>query len=126
MEGASFSLRRVAIGFVRSTSLQDQIPPRDFAIPAVVLYELEVGTNTSSAARRNALDAMVRVCRILPFDEYAARRAASIRLALPKGMQIGPLDTLIAATAMANGAILVTHNTSGFSRVPGLLIEDWH
>jgi tRNA(fMet)-specific endonuclease VapC len=35
------------------------------------------------------------------------------------------LDTLIAGTALANGAILVTHNTSEFSRVADLRLEDW-
>ena len=30
-----------------------------------------------------------------------------------------------AAIALANGLTLVTHNTREFSRVPGLLLEDW-
>jgi predicted nucleic acid-binding protein len=34
-------------------------------------------------------------------------------------------DMLIAAIALANGLTLVTHNTAEFSRVPGLLLEDW-
>jgi tRNA(fMet)-specific endonuclease VapC len=34
-------------------------------------------------------------------------------------------DMLIAAIALANGCTLVTHNTAEFSRVPGLVIEDW-
>ena len=32
---------------------------------------------------------------------------------------------LIAAIALANGCTLFTHNTAEFSRVPGLVIEDW-
>ena len=31
----------------------------------------------------------------------------------------------IAAIALANSCSLVTHNTSEFSRVPGLMLEDW-
>ncbi len=38
---------------------------------------------------------------------------------------IGPNDLLIAATARANGCTLVTHNVREFSRVSGLLYEDW-
>ena len=37
------------------------------------------------------------------------------------------LDTnvIIAATALANDGILVTHNTDEFSRIKELVIEDW-
>lgn len=42
-----------------------------------------------------------------------------------KGKLIGPNDMLIAVTALANGAVLVTHNTDEFSRVPELELEDW-
>jgi tRNA(fMet)-specific endonuclease VapC len=32
---------------------------------------------------------------------------------------------MIAAIALANHLTLVTHNTVEFSRVPGLVLEDW-
>jgi len=32
---------------------------------------------------------------------------------------------MIASIVLANGLTLVTHNTSEFSRVPGLNLEDW-
>jgi tRNA(fMet)-specific endonuclease VapC len=38
---------------------------------------------------------------------------------------IGPYDLQIASIAIANGYTLVSHNTREFSRVPGLLLEDW-
>jgi tRNA(fMet)-specific endonuclease VapC len=44
---------------------------------------------------------------------------------LTQGRPIGPNDTLIAAIARANGAILITHNSNEFSRVAGLQMEDW-
>jgi tRNA(fMet)-specific endonuclease VapC len=62
----------------------------------------------------------------LPFDDAAAEVYAQIRAdMLTAGNPIGPNDMLIAATAIANGLILVTHNTNEFSRVTGLTIEDW-
>ncbi len=41
------------------------------------------------------------------------------------GTPIGPYDVLIAGQALARGLVLVTHNVGEFSRVGGLLIEDW-
>lgn len=63
---------------------------------------------------------------VVPFTEKEAEIYGKIREELTKkGKLIGPNDMLIAATALANGAVLVTHNTDEFSRVPELKLEDW-
>ena len=103
--------------------------PRDIAIPAVVLYELEVGIARSSRPRqrRESLDALLDLIHVLPFDERAASASAELRAQLEKaGSGIGPIDTLIAGTALAHSAALVTHNTKEFSRVRGLRLLDWY
>ncbi|MDO5104154.1 MAG: PIN domain-containing protein [Lautropia sp.] len=65
--------------------------------------------------------------QILPFDDECSRHAASLRAALERpGTPIGPHDILIAATALRNGAALVTTHVSAFRRVPGLSVLDWH
>ncbi|MBL8120314.1 MAG: type II toxin-antitoxin system VapC family toxin [Anaerolineae bacterium] len=62
----------------------------------------------------------------LPFDDSAAEYYGQIRADLTvKGTPIGSHDLLIAAIALANNLILVTHNTREFNRVSGLKIEDW-
>ena len=102
--------------------------PRRIAIPAIALFEVERGVlrSQNAARRRQQLSDLVSVCRVLAFDERAAQIAARIQFELEReGKQIGPLDTMIAATAMAYGATLVTNNTGEFGRVPGLLLEDW-
>jgi tRNA(fMet)-specific endonuclease VapC len=38
---------------------------------------------------------------------------------------IGPRDLLIAATALADGMTVVTHNVKEFQRIESLLLEDW-
>ena len=42
-----------------------------------------------------------------------------------EGRRLGNMDLFIAATALANGYTLVTHNVRHFSRIPGLKIADW-
>jgi len=63
----------------------------------------------------------------VPFDSAAAEAAARIRVELEThGSSIGPLDLLIAGTALSRGdATLVTNNIQEFSRVPGLHVVDW-
>ena len=64
--------------------------------------------------------------RSFPFDDQATEIYGRIRHELEtKGQVIGPMDLLIAAIALANNLILVTHNTTEFSRVAGLQLEDW-
>ena len=104
-------------------------PPSDIAIPALVLYELEVGIakSSSSGRRRAELDNVAEAVNILSFGRKEARAAAAVRADLERiGKPIGPLDTLIAGTALANHATLVTHNTSEFGRVPNLEVVDWY
>ena len=61
-----------------------------------------------------------------PFDDTAAAHYGRIRHELEiAGNVIGPNDLMIAAIAAANNHTLVTHNTAEFSRVNGLVIEDW-
>lgn len=62
----------------------------------------------------------------LPFSSEAAPHFGEIRAALARqGMPIGPYDLQIAAIARAHGLVVVTHNTREYSRVPGLVWEDW-
>lgn len=62
----------------------------------------------------------------LPFDGVAAEISGQIRAQLASLCTlIGEYDLQIAAIALANNLILVTHNVDKFSRVKGLQIEDW-
>jgi len=104
------------------------VPPSEVSIPSVVLYELEVGIMESQqpARRRLQLEALLATITVLPFDRNAAARAAELGAGLRKvGASIGPMDTLIAGTALAHGATLVTHNLAEFRRVRGLNVVDW-
>ena len=63
---------------------------------------------------------------LLPFDEEDARIAGSVRAALEtSGKPIGAYDVLIAGQALKRQLTLVTANVSEFSRVKGLVWQDW-
>ncbi|MCZ7655624.1 MAG: PIN domain-containing protein [Rhodocyclaceae bacterium] len=67
---------------------------------------------------------MLTAVSILPFDRDAARLAAELRVTLESaGKPIGPMDTLIAGTALAARSVLVTHNTGEFSRVRVCVVD---
>lgn len=103
--------------------------PADIAIPSIVIFELETGIAKSSQPekRRQQLDALLSQTNIMAFGIEEARIAARIRADLESnGQQIGPCDVLIAASAISYGGTLITHNQKEFSRVNGLLIDDWY
>lgn len=96
-------------------------------LSAIVLAELEYGAAKSGLARhRSRIEALTLAVPIEPFSPEDAAGYGRLRAALERtGRMIGPFDTLIAAQALRLGAVLVTHNTEEFSRVPGLRCEDW-
>jgi tRNA(fMet)-specific endonuclease VapC len=107
-----------------------QHPASDVVLCSVVLGELLYGAERSGVQHKAANLTLIAALRpqyvSLPFDDRAAEEYARIRAHLAaQGTMIGANDLLIAAIALANGLTLVTHNTSEFSRVPGLPLEDW-
>lgn len=103
-------------------------PPHEIRLCSVVLSELYVGALRSAQPARNRADVDQFAAPFIsfPFDGAAADVYARIRHHLESlGTPIGPYDMQIAAIALANGCTLVTHNTAEFSRVPGLVLEDW-
>ncbi len=112
---------RVADRLLRET-------PADIAIPAVVIFELQTGIekSTSQGKRIRQLSKLISAVKVIPFSTEEARASATIRAQLEKkGTPIGPYDVLIAGTALAHQAMLVSHNLSEFKRVKGLKTEDW-
>ena len=98
------------------------------AISAITEAELWYGIENSKQHEKNAdtLRSFLAIVEILPFDSLAAAEYGRVRVALRRaGTPIGDRDTLIAAHAKAVGMTLATNNTGEFSRVAGLMFEDW-
>ena len=97
-------------------------------ISAITLAEMQHGVEKSAQPEKNAAALMrfVSILQVLPFDDGAAVEYGKVCAHLQRrGTPIGPMDTLIAAHAKAEGLTIVTNNVREFERVPGLKIENW-
>jgi len=60
--------------------------------------------------------------RILPVDTAAAQRSAMLHVPQPQSLR----DSLIAATALVHGMIVVTRNVAPFSASGVQLLNPWN
>lgn len=100
----------------------------EVGISSITLAELQYGATKSSRPAHH-LTLLAEFCTplaILSFDDLAAEAYGKVRTILEKeGVPIGPLDTLIAAHAVAVDAVLITNNEKEFRRVADLRVENW-
>jgi len=97
-------------------------------VSAISVAELRFGADHRKSTSIHAkIDTFLRDLQIVPFDEICARHFGAIASALAgQGTPIGEFDVLIAATAIAVQATLVTNNVKHFTRVRGLRVENWY
>ena len=100
----------------------------EICISAISYAELCYGMEKKRSDRLFAeVNTILGKLSIIAFDESQSELYGKIRAALEKsGVPIGDMDMLIAAAAISADAVLVSHNTSHFSMIKGLKIEDWY
>lgn len=96
-------------------------------ISSISAAELFFGARKSGLTKNlRALQHFLEPLEIADFDIAAAQVYGDLRHALEaSGTPIGPLNTQIAAHALSLGICLVSNNTREFTRVPGLMLENW-
>ncbi len=97
-------------------------------ISTITLAELHFGIAKSAQRSRNEekVVSFLQRFEIIDFDGNAAAVYGILRTELEKsGKAMGPLDTLIAAHALASRSTLVTDNLREFRRVRGLKMVNW-
>ena len=100
----------------------------DTAVSVFTEAELRTGAakSTSSAKTLRLVENFLRPLGIVEFTSNDAASYAEVRAKLERaGTPIGPLDTLIAAQAVARKLVLVSNNEREFRRVAGLRSENW-
>jgi tRNA(fMet)-specific endonuclease VapC len=105
------------------------VPDSQICISSISYFELTYGL--ALMPRPQALEQYCQSLKqrygCMDLDLASAELAGQLRAQLRLvGTPIGEYDLLIAGIALANKLTLVTHNTSEFSRVPGLQLEDWY
>lgn len=73
-------------------------------------------------AKLESLLQLFSISQILSFDDAANEATENLRR---QRIRIGTMDLRIAGIALSQNAILLTRNSSDFSKVPNLRIEDW-
>jgi tRNA(fMet)-specific endonuclease VapC len=98
-----------------------------FCASIITAAELRYGCAKKGSARLEAqVNAILGSLPVYPLDGPADAAYGHIRNTLEAaGTPIGPNDLIIAAHALAIGAVLVTANLNEFARVPGLTLENW-
>jgi tRNA(fMet)-specific endonuclease VapC len=110
--------------------------PGDVALSIVTVEEYLRG-RLATVARRNSaggprlvaaygqLEAGCNRLRDFPVAGFDANSETLFRQLRPAVAKPGTQDLRIAAIALVNNLILVTANTTDFTGIPGLVLEDW-
>lgn len=99
----------------------------EVAMSLVTYAELRAGIEMQASHRdedEQVLTQLIEVIPVLPLDLPVAEAYGRLRAAVP-GRRRDAFDRLIAAHAVAVGAILITNNEADFAAYPGLQIENW-
>ena len=100
----------------------------DVVVSVITEAELRTGAAKSSTPSKTLqlVQNFLAPITLIEFTSDDAIAYAAVRAKLERaGTPIGPLDTLIAAQAVARKLGLVSNNEREFRRVPGLLVENW-
>lgn len=126
--------RQTGQDYVNLSTHMAQYPLSDFAISVVTFHEQLLGSHTYISRARNesevvkGYEIMVRLIndfKVLPLVSFDADAATALSQLQAQRIQLARMDSRIAGIALCRKLVLLTRNHRDFSKVPGLLIEDW-
>ena len=113
----------------------DQIGPDDYGT-TIINFEEQMRGWLAEIARtaqkpEKEIVSYLRLGNLLSYYQaialwqYDDRASAIYQSLVKQKVKAGTQDLKIAAIALANSATVLTRNTRHFSKVPGLLLDDW-
>ncbi|MEH1841996.1 MAG: type II toxin-antitoxin system VapC family toxin [Nostoc sp.] len=130
----SFLQRRSGTEFLILAAHIAQHQSTDFAFSIVSFHEQVIGAHTFIMRSQTPGDVvrgytlLMEIIRgfsaapILPFDAGGVTIFEGLRA---QRVRIARMDLRIASIALSRGLVLLTRNTSDFSKVPNLITQDW-
>ena len=96
----------------------EEIADAHLRVPTLAYTEVAIGIDPASETGERFEEIMEDIT-IIPYGREEARRAVDIQRTLVNaGEQIGAIDAMIAGTAIARDATVVTRNVREFRRTP--------
>jgi tRNA(fMet)-specific endonuclease VapC len=130
----SFLQRRSSTEFTRLMTRMGQYFSADFALSIVSFHEQVIGAHNFINRARTNTD-LIRgytllretlqgfaSAPVLPFDAEAIAIFDKLR---GQKVRVSTMDLRIAAISRSRNLVLLTRNVRDFSKVPGLVTEDW-
>jgi tRNA(fMet)-specific endonuclease VapC len=130
----SFLQRRSSTEFTRLMTRMGQYSSADFALSIVSFHEQVIGAHNFINRARTNTD-LIRgytllretlqgfaSAPVLPFDAEAIAIFDKLR---GQKVRVSTMDLRIAAISRSRNLVLLTRNVRDFSKVPGLVTEDW-
>lgn len=114
------------LGNVNGNFLKNQ--NEEMSISVITYGEMIFGAEKSKFREKN-LSVAHEIRKIFPVENITSEIIecfGRLKANLQKtGKNVDDMDLLIAATAISNDMVLVTHNTKHFINIPELQLEDW-
>lgn len=130
----SFLQRRSGSEFARLTVRMGQHLPADFALSVISFHEQVLGAHNFINRARTNTDIIrgyvllsetlqgFATAPVLPFDAGAIVIFDQLR---EQRVRVSTMDLRIASIAISRSLVLLSRNVSDFSKVPGLVTENW-
>jgi tRNA(fMet)-specific endonuclease VapC len=107
----------------------EAVPAASLCTASVCVMELRYGAlrvSNSEALWTKIQKRILSKLTVMSFAYKESLKAAELLVHLYSiGQPIGVEDVVIASIAVSNGLIVVSANTKHFSRIPGLVVENW-
>jgi tRNA(fMet)-specific endonuclease VapC len=100
----------------------------EMKVSAVTVWEIYRMAEKAKVSKKTiqATLGLLALFAVEPLTDKAAALGGSLHAMLSnQGQTIGERDSMIAATALNQNLVMVSDNTKEFSRVPGLVLENW-